>query len=286
MLAILDPVLFDPRQPLCPRALDELIRLLRREGARIPSAAWYWNVLQRELIRPLSRRHEYRAGLDQLRGFADDVHFPSPPPRVSVWSFEAMFAPLGPGWVDIMMRVVTGAVLSGEESVLLTHLREGRNLIIHPGPGRCTVREKACWDQRVRAGDRPQARVPLVCRRRNLRVPWTCRFDDRLPADADGAQFPFCPPPDWHKSSVPVVHTHQSRPTWRDRHGNHWARPATGGGHHWDVYLTPARAQEYGLEQLNITRFGAPSAQGAAGTLHHVPKDKQSRLKSTAGWRC
>lgn len=285
MLAILDPVLFDPAAPLSPGSLDELLRLVHRKRARIPGMGWYWKELQRELIRPLHARPEYRH-LDRLRDFVRPVILPEPPPRVSVWSFRQMFRALGAPWVDVMARLVTGAVLSREETVLVTHLRQNRNLTVHQGPGKCTREEKTCWNLRVQPAGGELVRIPVVCRERNLDVPWTCRFDDRLPASEDGAAFPFCPPPDWHKADVTAATTHESRPTWRDHHGNHWARPATGEGHHWDVYLTQARAEEYGLGQLNITRWGAPAKEGPAGALRHVPTDKQGRLAKKTGWHC
>lgn len=285
MLAILDPVLFDPAAPLTIGSLKELLRLLHRKRARIPDIEWYWKELQRELVRPLHARSGYR-DLDRLRDFARVVTLPPLPRRVPVWSFRRMFGALGERWVEVMAQLVTGAVLSGEETVLLTHLRENRNLTIHHGPGKCTAEEKTCWDLRVQPAGGDMARVPVVCRERNLDVLWTARFDDRLPAEADGARIPFCPPPDWQKSSVEVVTTHESRPTWRDNKGNHWARPATGEGYHWDVYLTRPLEEEYGLGQLNIVQWGAPAKEGAPGALHHVPGDKKSKLKKDTGWRC
>ena len=83
-----------------------------------------------------------------------------------------------------------------------------------------------------------------------------------------------------------MVFTHESRPTWRDRKSNHWARPATGGGHHWDVYLEPSLAEEYGLGQLNIVQWSAPASEGAPGSIHHVPTSKKSRLRKKTGWSC
>lgn len=285
MLAILDPVLFDPAAPLTIGSLDELIRLLRRKGAQIPDVAWYWKKVQLELIQPLHARPEYRE-LDRLRDFVRPVALSPLPRRVSVWSFRQMFGVLGERWVDIMARLVTGAVLSGEETVLLTHLRQNRNLMVHQGPGKCTAEEKTCWDLRVQPAGDDTTRVPVVCRERNLDVPWTCRLDDRLPAEADRASFAFCPPPEWYKTSVEVVTTHEARPTWRDQKGNHWARPATGEGYHWDVYLTRSLEEEYGLGQLNVVQWGAPSKEGLPGSRHHVPGRKKSRLKKETGWRC
>jgi hypothetical protein len=52
------------------------------------------------------------------------------------------------------------------------------------------------------------------------------------------------------------------------------------------VYLTRSLEEEYGLGQLNIVQWGAPSKEGAAGALHHVPGDKKSRLEKDTGWSC
>lgn len=287
MLAILDPVLFDPDAPVQPRSLDELALVLQKSRARIPDAAWYWDPLQRTLIRPLSRRPEYSQGLDRLREFVRHVPLPPLPPRVKVWSMRQMFDVLGEAWVTIMSRVISRAILTGEPTVLLTHLRERRNIVTRQGPGKSRLREKVCWNLRVQPRGESLQRVPAVCNRRNLRVPWTCRLDERLPsADVDRASFPFCPLDDWQKSSVDVVFTHESRPTWRDQKGNHWARPATGGGHHWDVYLEQSLVEEYGLGQLNIVQWGAPTGEGATGSIHHVPGGKKSRLRKETGWSC
>jgi hypothetical protein len=76
---------------------------------------------------------------------------------------------------------------------------------------------------------------------------------------------------------------------WRlavDAQGQGWARPSTGGGYHWDVYLTAQAEDRIGLAQINITQHGAPAGQGRPGDLHHVPKDKRPRLRDQSGWRC
>jgi hypothetical protein len=285
MLAILDPVLFDPAAPLTIGSLKGLLRLLHSKQAHIPDVAWYWKKVQRELIRPLHARPEYRE-LDRLYDFVQAVKLPTMPSKVKVCNFDQMFGLLGAHWVVIMENLVTQAVLTGEEIVLLTHLRSKRNLTVHQGPGRCTAREKMYWELRVQPAGDDTTRVPVVCRKRNLDVPWTCRFDDSLPAEFDDAKYPFCPPRDWRDPKVAAVTTHKSRPTWRDQKGNYWARPATGEGYHWDVYLTRSLEEEYGLGQLNIVQWGVPPKEGPTGGLHHVPEGKKSRLKKESGWRC
>lgn len=109
MLAILDPVLFDPRAPGSPRLFDAVITILRAKNARIPDVEWYWNHLQRTLIRPLTGQREYGRRLDRLREFAQTVPFPPLPATVTVWSMRQMFGVLGSDWVTIMSRVNPGA---------------------------------------------------------------------------------------------------------------------------------------------------------------------------------
>lgn len=145
--------------------------------------------------------------------------------------------------------------------------------------------EKSVWNLRVQVPGVELRRVPAVANRRNITVPWTTRFDEKLPAENEAA-FPFCPPSDWLKSNVRAFETHQSRPAWLDAKGNHWACPATGWGYHWDVYLESRLADGYGLDQLNIVRWGAPSEEGATGSIHHVPKEKKQSLKKRTGWSC
>ena len=50
-------------------------------------------------------------------------------------------------------------------------------------------------------------------------------------------------------------------------------------------YAEPA-ADEYGLDQLNVVRWGAPHEEGAVGALHHVPRRTEHRLKKGTGWSC
>jgi hypothetical protein len=197
-----------------------------------------------------------------------------------------LFTPAGPDWVDLMAGILTRCVLTDEETILVTRLIFGRNAREHSGPGRCRLTEKTCWNLRLRLPGQEVRRIPAVCSRRNVSVPWTARFDDSLPAETDGASFPFCPPPDWLKSSVRVFGTHEGRPAWSDTQGNYWACPAAGRGYHWDVYLGSGLADTYGLDQLNIVRWGAPPEEGVVGALHHVPRDKRPRLRKTAGWVC
>lgn len=288
MLAVLDPVLFSTDDPARTSELSEIVQILRKFRARIPDAPFYWSKLQRELIQPLSRSssREIQVALDAIRSFVSRVRFPEAPPHVAVWDFRKMFGIPDPEWVGIMARLLTGCALTGEPTVVITRLIIGRNAEEHAGPNRCRLLEKTCWNLRVRTSARETSQIPLVCRRRNVSVRWTTRFDDRLPAEDDRALFPFCPPKDWVKSSTGVFDTHQGRPAWLDVKGNHWACPATGWGFHWDVYLEQGVSDRYGLSQLNIVRWGAPPTEGATGDLHHVPRDKKSRLKSTAGWTC
>lgn len=188
----------------------------------------------------------YRAHLFTLRRWTRDVQLPEPPRRVTVWHFRAFFQDLGPDWLSIMLRLVTGCVLSGEPTVLVTCLRDGRTAVHHQH-GHVLCIEKTCWNLRLRAEGQALSRVPAV---------------------------------------ASVFRTHEARPAWLDARGNAWAKPSTGGGYHWDVYLSPELDDEYGLGQLNIVAWGGPPAEGLPGSLHHVPGHKQGRLKKKTGWTC
>jgi hypothetical protein len=197
-----------------------------------------------------------------------------------------MFNQLGERWRDVMQKLLAGCILTEEPTVLITRLVEGRNINVHRH-GKVILEEKTCWNLRIQPTGHATVRIPCVHSSRNHEVSWTCRYDVRLPAIQDGASFPFCPLADWENSSVTVIRVHQSRPAWVDSHGNCWARPSTGGGHHWDVYLEGrGMLEEYGIDQLNIVQWGAPATEGAPGGIHHVPKDKLGRLKTRVGWSC
>lgn len=286
MLAVLDPLLFSGPQPVSEPELDEVVRILRHTQAQIPESP-YWRKLQLEIVQPLVRgsSRELRIRLDVIRGYVSSVRFPELPPRVKVWDFRLLFEQAGPDWVDVMAGILTTCALS-EETLLVTRLIDGRNARDHSGPGECRLVEKTCWNLRVQAPGTEVRRIPAVCSRRNVSIPWTTRFDDRLPAADDEASFPFCPPQGWFKSSIRAFRTHSSRPAWEDVKGNHWACPATGWGYHWDVYLQSGLADEYGLGQLNVVRWGAPAEEGAVGDLQHVPQAKRHRLRKTTGWSC
>jgi hypothetical protein len=287
MLAVLDPRLFygARKSDISSSEIRKIAHILRRTEARIP-ADLTWKKIQRELIQPLSQDEELKRELDALRSFVSTIRFPEAPPRIKLWDFHTLFSETGSGWLDVMTRTLTGCVLTGEETLLITRLIPGRNVETHSGPGRCSLGEKACWDLRVKIPGKEIHRIPAVCRRRNVSVPWTARFDDRLPTESERSSFPFCPPKDWYKSSVHAFKTHQGRPAWLDAQGNYWACPSTGWGYHWDVYLEPRLADVYGLDQLNVVRWGAPKKEGVVGALHHVPREKKSRLRKETGWKC
>jgi hypothetical protein len=147
------------------------------------------------------------------------------------------------------------------------------------------------WVVQVHVKGAEPTAIPCVHCRRNLRegLRWTTRFDPRLPAEADGAKYPFCPPRNWWRRDVAVVQTQESRPVWVDQKNYGWARPNISGGqgHHWDVYITDTNvAERIGLAQLNIVEFGAPVGEGEPGSIHHLPKQKRARLRDDGGWSC
>ena len=193
-------------------------------------------------------------------------------------------------WSDRMVRAVVRAMTARQPTVLLTRAMVGRNLLRHAA-GDSTIDESIRWLLHLRVRGAAPTSIPCVRQRRNLQpgLSWTTRFDPRLPAELDGAEYPFCPPERWWRGDVDAVRTMQSRPVWVDARGYGWARPniTRGRGHHWDVYITDVKvAERIGLDQLNIVEFGAPADQGQPGSLHHLPRQKQGRLRDRTGWTC
>jgi len=299
MLAVLDPWLlhFDDALPLAPLpydALADVVAMLWQKRLTIPKERSYWPQLEREFLRRLSARmsgdHRYPKLLDRLADLAVDVPLAAPA-RARLGGFDRLFAPLGQDWRRRMDSVLVRAALTGE-TIVVTRLVPNRNARAHHHDGRLALVEKSCWELRAEAAGALH-RIACVCNSRNLTVPFTRRYDDRLPAAADAAAFPFCPPENWSAPDRTAWRTHESRPAWADAQGHFWAEPAaqqtTGTSHHWDVYLSGAAREEYGVDYLNIARWRPASAtdgQAPPGALHHVKKKMEGKLQKKTGWSC
>ena len=289
-IALIDPAVFLYLPRVSVESLKELLQVMRKHQMEIPCSDFYWNKLERECIRPLHSQvdRDYLEALDKFRDYARQMHLPSLPSRVAVWSFRHLFSGLNQEWLDVMQRIAAQCSMTGRQTFILSRLIDGRNVRMHSSSGANCIFEKTIWNLRVQPLGGQLTRIPIACSRRNISVPWSCRFDDDLPADIDGASFPFCPPPDWEiNPSLTVCRTHQSRPAWVDSKQNHWAEPSTPNPQHWDVYLNNNMHQLYGINQLNICKSNGPLPTGkAAGDIHHVPPEKRPRLRRTTGWTC
>ena len=219
-----------------------------------------------------------------------------PPPGAVIVKagFDTMFGGLGKEWVETMHAVVTGCAVAGE-TVLLTRLLRGRNAKAsnHPDYAQTFI-EKLCWKLRIDLPSGDSFEIPCVCTRRNLEIPWTCRYSEELPAHEDGSDFPFCPPEGWAEGSWQAARTHLGRPTWRDGFDCFWGEPpaqhATGMSEHWDVFLDQnvSRHEAYGMH-LNIVRWRPElvNPDGArTGDIHHTAKDKKALVRKKTGWNC
>ena len=300
MMLLLDPALFLTEKPdqlsyeedtLLTRLVDDAVRLCRQPGHRVLAAGGYWSKLQQELVRPLERvgSPRLKAGLDALRAHARPLVLPEPPAsgKARMWGALQLFGwlRLGNDWFKVMEHVLLRCALLDEPVSLLVRLFEGRNQTTH-AVGHSQLLEKTRWRLYVQVPGRPLCTLPCLRNPRNLAVDWTQRFDERLPAQSDGARFPFCPPEKWWRRHVEAFRTVKSKPAWVDKRGNGWARPATGGGHHWDVFIAdPRLADSIGLDQLNIVQWEV-RPEGSIGHIHHVPSEKRGRLRDTAGWTC
>ncbi len=277
--------------------LDDANRLLmgnRLVVGTTDAVAWIDTIYRREASAIAKAADPgLRSALDRL--FRDHRRSGATlPPVASVgamWGVQMMcdWSPLGGGWRDDMERILAATAVyahAHEEAVaFLCHRILGRNATDRSSGG-VELIEVLRWRLSVSVrGARPTV-FPCVSKLRHLEVPWTRRMDERLPDLSGPGLHPYCAPAAWKNSQTVVWRTHQSRPCWLDAQSQWWARPATGGGYHWDVYLNDANETRIGLNQINVTQHGAPPAQGAPGDLHHVPSDKKHAIKNTSGWSC
>ncbi len=278
------------------RRLDDANRILlhRTLVVATPEVPWLDTIYRRE-VRTLSVADD-RAVLQAIdRIFREHKRqgavLPAVAPVGAMWGVAMMcdWAPLGGGWREPMERVLAAAAVyaadQGRPVAFLCHRVVGRN-VVDRSSGGVELIEVLRWRLSVSVRGAPPTVFPCVSTPRNLSVDWTRRMDERLP-DAHGPGLhPYCAPSGWKNSNTVVCRTHQSRPCWRDAQEQWWARPATGGGHHWDVYLNAHHETRIGLGQINVTQHGAPAGEGQPGDLHHVPEDKKHALKNTSGWNC
>ncbi|MFS8065121.1 MAG: hypothetical protein ACMG6S_01995 [Byssovorax sp.] len=299
MIAVIDPALLVTAQAEGPLSIneeaelagyvDDAARICRELGARIPSADWYWGKLQRETVRQLHRRAQgprLRQGLDALHARTKHVDIAAPPAagRTQMWGAKVLFGynRLTPEWLGVMERLLIGCAQRDDETVLITRLFEGRNLIRHAA-GKSTLDEKTRWRILANVPGRPPRLIRCVRSLRNLRVPWTARFDEKLP---DSGHYPFCPPERWWRGGTTSCRTFKSKPAWIDRYGNGWIQPATGGDYHWDVFLEDINLRDgVGLNQINVVAWGTAEREKTPGEIHHVPKEKEPHFRG-GGWIC
>lgn len=297
MIAVLDPAWLVRTMPHDEAALatdiNALLKLCRDVGAELSGLDDYWDPLTRELLRPLesaARSPQGRDAIAALRGAAWRRAVPpfGNPGRVrGVHPMFAETAILPAVWGDRMGRALLRLSQLKERLILLTRPVVGRNIRRH-GTGDLVLDEVTRW--RVYAQPNSTEFVPIACVRvrRQVLVDWTTRYDHRLPAVADGARYPFCPPDNWDDEQVEAVQTRSSKPAFVDARVNGWTRPNIPGGrgYHWDVFVKDqTMIDAVGVDQINVVEFGAPPAEGKPGHLHHVPSKKAGKV-SDIGWSC
>lgn len=301
MIGLLDPAFFlPPDGPAGVRDLERdlglVIQACRKHSIELVPLEEYWPDLWRLLGRPLEHAlaPTEKRPLQELWKLAKKAtsHVPplnGPPGRVWRNGFDQLFgaACLGDSWEERMASATVRAVAASDQVVVLTRRVLGRNLRRHAS-GNTTLDENTRWVLHVQPQGIGPRQVLCVHHPRNVSESWTARFDWRLPALADGARYPFCPPDRWWKGSTTAWRTVASKPAWLDKHGNGWARPNIpgGAGYHWDVFIdSPSLKQAVGLGQINVVEFGAPAGEGSVGHLHHVPS-AGAGMPTGTGWSC
>jgi len=299
MIAIVDPALLltdtaegplgQEEEKALADLVDDVARVCRDHRASIPAADWYWRKLQADVVRPLlsrTREPRLKRGIDNLRAHTRSLTLAGTPPAgtTRLWGVRSLFQwpRLSAEWLTIMERLLIGCAQLDEPTVLVARLFPGRNLEQRAAGG-STLDVKTRWRLYLHVPGRAPCHVPCVRGPRNVAVPWTARFDEKLP---DAGHYPFCPPARWWRRDVKTHGTVRSKPAWVDRHGSGWAQPATGGAYHWDVFIeSPGLCENVGLNAINVVAWGTTEQGKIPGEIHHVPKDKKGRFQG-GGWDC
>lgn len=296
MIGLLDPALFLPRsENEVLSDFNAILRICAKNVVSLPMLDEYWDDLWTQFGRSLERSlgPVGKRALQEVRRLGTRSQIAVPPLNQgasSVWlrGFQQLFSAqhLGTPWEEKMAVASIRAASTHQRVILFTRRMLGRNLVQHTA-GSSTLDENTRWVLHLQPAGIGPVQVLCVHHPRNLIDAWTSRFDWRLPG-AQGARYPFCPPDFWWKGSTEAWRTISSKPAWRDRHGNGWARPniPDGAGYHWDVFIQSVGMQEaVGLSQINVVGFDAPPSEGAPGTIHHTPTTKAGKI-SDVGWTC
>jgi hypothetical protein len=248
-----------------------------------------WGKLQRAHIRPLSRRLsvETQQSVYLLRELITrhGVLIPKRAERRGrCYGVNALFSPryMDEALCDEWSKLLCSATGEGDEVVVVSTLVLGRNAANRSSEDGTELVERTRWRVYAHLQEYAPVAIDVLVHTRNIDERWTTRFDPRLPRSGP---CPFCVPRDWHQRGTVVWKTLESKPCWIDSNGLGWARPRTGGGYHWDVFLknNTVIREEAGVDQVNVVQHDAPSAQGVAGAIHHAG-DKKGRLNEALSW--
>lgn len=290
MILILDPELFliKPNDALASeqrtdikKALDQ-INLLVREGARVSLGRSEWKDFRSICVMPVLTRFN-DPQLNAAWRVIEAAYIPGEAPLVpdiSCWGTSQLFRDLtlnARPWRDIVSEVAVHWILQHRQVLFFCKNIIGRNIEL-VGAGHAVLGVKTRWVLYFSATGTPGATaVNCITSLRNVRVPWTIRYDDRLPDTAPSNGLAFFPANNWKSGRIQVQTTMVSKAVWIDSAGNGWAKPSPPNqAHHWDVYLRDLQAiRRLPVNPINITCWGTTDRNRVAGEIHHLQSVQQ-----------
>lgn len=293
MKLILDPIVFcfDPGSDKKAQfaavkvALDQINLVIKGYGARVTLGYDEWKNFRKEYIAPFLlffNDPTLRAAWLTIEKTFIPAQDPLVP-QITGWGTSQLFGMSLLGrdpWANVIAKAAVSWILKGERVVFFCKLVLGRNLE-HHGAGHAILGVKTRWTLYFAAEGTPGATaVDCISSVRNMQVPWTIRYDDRLPARAPNGGLAFEPAPGWRKGKQVVFGTGSSKATWFDTYGNAWAKPSPPNqAHHWDVYLNDlATKKRFPVNPINITCWNTEDRGRSEGQIHHFQKAQQHRL--------
>ena len=295
IIGLLDPALFIERAGVdltCD--LDLVLEACKKNKILLIPFKEYWNDLWGQVVRPLQKNAApaLAAAIRELQklgmaaGKIPVASLQDTPGNFWRGGFDQLFKNVDPEWTVKIAGAALRAVSAAPNIrvVLFTPKIHMRNVLLRASDQGSKLEEVTRWVLHIQSRHYGRHQILCVHHPRNILLPWTARYDWRLATVEDKARYPFCPADRWWNADVEVARTIDSKPCWRDKHGNGWASPNTGGDFHWDVYLhNPQVVQAGGLRQLNIVMYG--STEGTPGDIHHVP-GKKAHVSIVQPWKC
>lgn len=296
LMLVIDPYLFLPNpiigiydkdsSKIIKADLKKIIDFCRKQKTKVVFDRETWKNIDLNFIRKLSmtsRDSELDVALTIFRNDLLNVIDFNESEKTRTWGLNSLFYGIAnetnKTFADAVAKSILHCIKNNFPVSIFVKEILGRN-IKEIRAGHSFIIERTRWRIYIsQKGFSNPYPIPCITCERNFTTDWSARHDVNLPSSG---KYEFIPRSRWDLKKTSVSGVMDSKPVFFDRLGNGWARPNTPGSpYHWDVYIKdPGWKAVFKVDQINISRNGIPKEQGIEGTIHHIPKNKASIIKS------